>query len=1011
MKKVISPDLRIITGIMLILIIVVHSIDAQNTHSDRIEKRLNKSMIDWHNPLIQWDGLGIIRLDSLQIDERANQVNYFFNTVLSYLPWRSEMVSEFKNNLSKHHNRRVKDYEVQVFTNGYELSQLVPNIYRTSQEVDENRIAQGKEKVGFIHMQGQLEYSQGLSDKLIALWHSHGWCYESKLDRWEWQRARLYGSVEDISPMAYVLPYLVPMLENAGANVFLPRERCLQSNEVIIDNDFSSSKAQFSLEKNLEIKHQKGFAYKDTLFVGDNPFQTGTSLEVVAASGKVAEYKAKVPETGDYAVYVSYQQNQDNSKEVTYKVFHSGGETSYWVNQTMGGGTWIYLGTFHFKSAEEALIEVSGNGNISLDAVRLGGGMGNVARKPSDEVIPNQWSLNNSGNTDVEAVKVDTEIFSAKLSGRPRYMEAARYWLQYAGMPDTLVFSLNDEKNDYNDDYQSRGEWVDYLMGAPNGPTRNRNAEGLNLPIDLAFAFHTDAGITPNDSVIGTLGIFSTKRDDGKFPNGQSKLASRDLADIIQTQIVDDIRALYKTDWTRRGLWDKQYSEAWRPNVPTMLLELLSHQNVADMRYGLDPEFRFDVCRAVYKGMLKFLAFQEGREYVVQPLMVDHLAIRQKNGTYELSWQPVIDSLEPSATPTKYKVYQRINDNGFDNGTIVEGTYYQLPQPEVGCIYSYKVTAINDGGESFASEILSLGILGDDSEKVLVVNAFDRVSAPAFIDEGDFAGVAWWEDQGVPDKFDLAFTGFQYDYNRKSQWLDDDSPGWGASYADYEGKIIKGNTFDNVFVHGQSILKAGYSFVSVSDEEFSQPDYDASKYKAVDIILGEEKTSYSYQDSAVQYQIYTKEFMNKVVDLTKNNQNIFMNGAYVGSDIYMTGDTIVAKFAADVLGFKWRTNHAVKSGNVYATDYATSVFKGELCFNTVYRPDIYTVEAPDAIEAVGDKALTAFRYDENNASAAVLYQGDYKTVIFGFPFETIISEQERDSLMKAILNFLMKNNK
>ena len=38
---------------------------------------------------------------------------------------------------------------------------------------------------------------------------------------------------------SFVLPYLVPMLENAGAYVMLPRERDTQINEVIVDNDSS----------------------------------------------------------------------------------------------------------------------------------------------------------------------------------------------------------------------------------------------------------------------------------------------------------------------------------------------------------------------------------------------------------------------------------------------------------------------------------------------------------------------------------------------------------------------------------------------------------------------------------------------------------------------------------------------------------------------------------------------------------------------------------------------------
>ncbi|MCK7533309.1 MAG: hypothetical protein MZV63_20900 [Marinilabiliales bacterium] len=37
-----------------------------------------------------------------------------------------------------------------------------------------------------------------------------------------------------------------------------------------------------------------------------------------------------------------------------------------------------------------------------------------------------------------------------------------------------------------------------------------------------------------------------------------------------------------------------------------------SHQNLADQRYGLDPRFRFHVSRAVYKGILRYLASASG---------------------------------------------------------------------------------------------------------------------------------------------------------------------------------------------------------------------------------------------------------------------------------------------------------------------------------------------------------------------------------------------------------------
>ena len=178
--------------------------------------------------------------------------------------------------------------------------------------------------------------------------------------------------------------------------------------------------------------------------------------------------------------------------------------------------------------------------------------------------------------------------------------------LQWAGIPDS-VYSDSQGKNDYTDDYKCRGIWVNYLAG---GSTVNPTEQGLNIPVDMAFAFHSDAGTTLNDSIIGTLGIYYTNVYNEEYANGASRYLAHDMTDLIQSNIVRDIRSLYEPDWTRRGMWNQSYYEARVPRVPTMLLELLSHQNFADMRYGLDPRFRFTVSHAIYKGMLQFICSQ-----------------------------------------------------------------------------------------------------------------------------------------------------------------------------------------------------------------------------------------------------------------------------------------------------------------------------------------------------------------------------------------------------------------
>ncbi|MDE6271238.1 MAG: xanthan lyase, partial [Muribaculaceae bacterium] len=390
-----------------------------------------------------------------------------------------------------------------------------------------------------------------------------------------------------------------------------------------------------------------GFAYNFTpLHVGDNPFRAGTSMMSTDPKAK-AEWRADVPEDGTYAVYVGYTSQPKSSKRAVYTVKTAAGDRRVAVNQNMGGGTWIYLGHFPLKAGEgETVVELVNEGSkgsvLTADAVKIGGGMGNVARIVKD----------GTDGTDYQYVT----------SGYPRFVEAARYFLQWAGAPDS-VYTPSNNVNDYTDDYRSRGLWVNWMAG---GSSMLPGREGLGVPVDLSFAFHTDSGTTPDDSIIGTLGIYSTA--DKTLGNGGDRLASRDLTTLVMNNIVRDVRAKHEPQWTRRGMWDQRYFEARVPEVPSMLLEFLSHQNFADMKYGLDPEFRFDVSRAIYKGMLQFLAHRDGRDYVVQPLPVGAFAIRSAGaGTYRLTWRATPDSLEATAMPTYYLLHQR---DGLKGDTI-----------------------------------------------------------------------------------------------------------------------------------------------------------------------------------------------------------------------------------------------------------------------------------------------------------------------------------------------------
>lgn len=150
------------------------------------------------------------------------------------------------------------------------------------------------------------------------------------------------------------------------------------------------------------------------------------------------------------------------------------------------------------------------------------------------------------------------------------------------------------------------------------------------------------------------------KRRDLRYANGTSREQSKRLAGYISSMIQRDLNTTVPSGWNVRKDLDRRYAEARLLDVPTVLLESMSHQNFADMQYGLDPRFKFVMSRAIYKGILKYLSQRNHTPYIVQPLPVDHLALQWDGSTnVAITWQAVNDSLEHTATPTHYKVYTR----------------------------------------------------------------------------------------------------------------------------------------------------------------------------------------------------------------------------------------------------------------------------------------------------------------------------------------------------------------
>lgn len=960
--------------------------------------------------------VGKISILSMDLDKKYLKI-YFSPQLSEYSLSRKDIDSVYEI-LQGATQITYPNKKIIAFSSGVKIEDLVvpfnngiqKNIKKSRKKVNKNKPFIFKTNISSL-----VHPEMGLTNRNIALWQSHGLYYEQKLLRWEWQRARIFQTVEDLYTQAYVLPFLVPMLENAGANVFLPRERDVQIHEVIVDNDNPDSGFKI-IDGNNQWATALGLGFATTkavLLTGENPFETGTVL--VASTTKDNNYSyafwyPKIAESGEYAVYVSYKSFPNSTEKAIYTVSHSGGTTQFTINQIAGGSTWIYLGTFKFDKGHQMNQFVSLNNFstgkneiVTADAVKFGGGMGNIARKPSEEGV--EQNRKSSSNEAIVKTIIPFDV-DPLTSGFPRFTEGARYWLQWAGFSDT-IYSPNKNANDYNDDYMSRGRWVNVLSG---GSSMNPNEKGYKIPLDLSLAFHTDAGTTLNDSIIGTLGIY-TRNSNGEynFPTGEPRINSRYLTETVQDQIVNDIRRLYEPIWQKRGIWDRTYSESRTPKIPAMLLELLSHQNLADMRYGLDPNFRFTVSRAIYKGILRYVSRMNNLEYVVQPLPVNSFYTEISENTVNLKWEHTTDSLEPSAIPNEYIVYTKIDSAGFDNGTLVKENQYNT-HIEYGKQYSFKVTAVNKGGESFPSEILSVYNSASGKGTILIVNGFTKVSAPASytVKDSSMAGFKNSIDEGVPYIKDISFIGYQYDFRRRVPWSDDDAPGFGSSYNNYSDKVIIGNTFDYPYMHGKAFADAGFSYVSCSRDAFEKGEVDALKYKIIDIIMGKQlKTIIGRGAKPVKYIVFTNEMMNKIRNFANGGGNIIISGANIGTDIWdsFSKDKEGEDFATKVLKFQLRTNNATNTGEIKSVQ-SPFKFSGKFSFFREPNGIKYNVEAPDGIEPIGENAWTIFRYADNNVSAGVAYKGlDYKCVSLGFPVESLKEQTQINLIIKLILDF------
>ncbi len=532
-----------------------------------------------------------------------------------------------------------------------------------------------------------------LSGKTIYINQSHGWFDDVGFGRWRVQRGDNFGVLEDFDSAEFLNLYALPALRNAGAKVQTVRESDLQTNMVIVDNA-DAAYAETGTWSNSSLN---GFVQKTTpSWVGTsiNPFNQGSG-ENRLSSGLVsgtptatATWTATIPEDGYYNVYASWTAFSGRANDAEYLVHHSGGVSEVRMNQKIDGYTWNLLGNWYFEAgapADERKVVLTNNSsdgsasNVSADAIRWGGGMG------------------------------DMERHTHGVSGRPRWEEEAVNYLQFNGFgySGTLYTGTDDEAGGWSD----RPQYARWEHSDKDGSVEDA----------LYFAWHTNA-------------FNGNARGLSSFRHSTATAASTSLQSIMHDTLYDHIEGQWFPGWTVRSKNVTNFGEnnqnSLGTGLPGFLIEGLFHDNADDAGGYAEPQFRHDMARAIVHGVIAYFEDRDTTTLTTPPETPTHFrAVALGSGQVQLSWDAPPNSSsnqylgDAAAT---YRVFEGTNGFGFDDGTAVSGTTTTISGLTTGETKYFRVAAVNAGGQSFPSETLAVC---DGAADVLIVNGFDRNSA------------------------------------------------------------------------------------------------------------------------------------------------------------------------------------------------------------------------------------------------------------------------------------------
>ncbi len=738
-------------------------------------------------------------------------------------------------------------------------------------------------------------FPRGLAGKTVYVSAGHGWQWNYNSEMWRPQRGVTEGLIEDHNNAEAVGQYLIPYLENAGATVIPVRERDWNAARVIVDNDQGAP----------------GYVETGAWNTGGAPgYAAGVyrwASTVAGVPTATAAWQIAVPRQGTYALYAWVYPGWNRAPDAHYAISHAGGTTSVRLDQRLRQPTWRYLGMFPFYA---------GTATVTLDNVSTGGS--------GATVIADALRLGSGSIDSLNGIVTDAP-YPAQ---RPWWEIATFYYSQWMGLNYADWEGFND------------------VTARPMFARWNHAGSAEDA---LYIAWHTngyDGTIRGTESYIHNGETYSRT------------LGSLELQTAIHTELLHDIRAGWDAGWVDRGqrqadlgevrmLWDDDPAT----RMPGVLVELAFHDHPAEAQALKDPRFNQLAARAIYQGIARYFEQRDSVDLIALPEPPTHLRVQNLGGgAVRVAWQPSPTDgvgLRGEAA-TGYRIYTSPDGFAWGAPVTVAGTSHTLAGLTAGQTLYVCVTATNDGGESFPTEVLGARV--GDQPPLLIVNGFDRLHADEVV--------------------------IQYD------------PVEGPNARMWADRM---NNRDYVVHHGQAVPEA-YAWNSASNEAVYDGLVSLQDTLLVDWLLGEEAT---LEDGTL-----TTAERAALAAFLNSGRALLISGAHLAWDLDAMGRA--PAFIRETL----RAGYVISdAGTSTIQPVAGSAFAG-LGSLKIDASDVYLVDAPDAITPLNN-ATAALSYSGGvGGAAAIQYaEGCQRLLVLGFPLEAV-AQPSRDTVMARAVDYL-----